>query len=515
MMKRFVITLAACILEFISFAQTDVMKQLFNSVSEKSLKENLYYLAGDKCEGRMVGTRGDSLATNFVEQWMKKYQLKKGMATSYRQKIFFADNSDKVDQLEIDGKPFPKYDYWLYQPQVFAFKKGVDINNAPLAFINYGIATKKYNDFDNLDVKGKVVLHLTGATQYLTDSLISSEEMNGKFKDYESKGAIATIALPMFFDYDAMAPTIKKNAGFKLYSLKGDTTSLFAKDKNEYPLMYASPKLFKELLGNNYGIIDSLKNSTEYLKNDPQAFDLGKKISIHISRNLADNITSDNLIGEIQGTDKNAGYIVFTAHRDHEGRAFDSTWYGADDNASGTVAMMECMKAVSILAKKGIRPKRSILFISTTAEEHGLLGAQYFIDHPTVSASKIKYAINIDMLGRIDQKHSDDTTKNVNYVYPLYFDTLYNFKPMLNELIGQTKIILDDYYLKNPGEENIIDRSDHIVFGEKGIPFIWFFSGIHKDYHEPTDTPGKINYKLLADRTKLALGVLWKLANDN
>lgn len=515
-MKKVLACVIVCFYGIVCFGQTNVLKQLFNSVSEESLKANLYYLAGDKCEGRMVATKGDTMATNFVEQWMKKYHLKKGMTSTYRQKVFFEDNSDNIDQLEIDGRPFPKYDYWIYQPQLYAFRKGVDINNAPLAFINYGIATKKYNDFDNLDVKGKVVLHLTGTTQYLADSLISSEELKGKFKDYESKGAIATIALPMFFDYDAVVPTMKKNAAFKLYSLKGDTTSsLFSKDKNEYPLMYGSPKLFKELLGNQFGIIDSLKNSTTYLKNDPQAFDLNRKISIHIQRNMADNITSDNVIGEIQGTDKAAGYIVFTAHRDHEGRLLDSTWYGADDNASGTVAMMECMKAVSILAKKGIRPKRSILFISTTAEEHGLLGAQYFVNNPTVSAHQIKYAINIDMLGRIDQKHTDDPSKNTNYVYPLYYDTLYNFKPMLDELSGQTKILLDDYYLKNPDEENMISRSDHIVFGEKGIPFIWFFSGIHKDYHQPTDTPDKIDYRLLANRTKLALGILWKLANDN
>ena len=284
-MKKLFATLLICFYQLVSFGQTNVLKQLFNTVSEKSLRENLYYLAGDKCEGRMVASKGDAVATNYVEQWMKKYHLKKGMATTYRQKVFFVDNADKSDQLEIDGKPFPKYDYWAYQPQLYAFKKGVDINNAPLAFINYGISTKKYSDFDNIDVKGKVVLHLTGTTQYLTDSLISSEELNGKYKDYESKGAIATIALPMFFDYDAVAPSIKKSAAFKLYSLKGDTTSIFFKDTNEYPLIYASPKLFMELLGNQFGVIDSLKNSTSYLKNDPQAFDLNKKKSIHIKRN--------------------------------------------------------------------------------------------------------------------------------------------------------------------------------------------------------------------------------------
>lgn len=490
------------------------LQTLLNNVSEKSLKANLYFLAGDKCEGRMTASKGDSVATNFVEKWMQKYKLKPAHISSYRQSVTFQENSNNIDELIIGSKPYPKYDYWDYQWPLFAFKKGVDIKDAPLVFINYGIATKKYNDFDNVDVKNKVVVHLTGVNTFIKDSLVTEEELSGNFKDYENKGALAAILIPTNFVYEDISGQQKRAAAFKFFQLKGDSTFYGARDTNPFPYLYASKALIREILGTKTDLIDSLKNNVQYLKNDPQALELNNTISIQIKRSLSDNIKSDNLVGMIEGTDKNAGYIVFTAHRDHEGRAFDSTWYGADDNASGTVAMMECMKAISTMVKKGNKPKRSILFISTTAEEHGLLGARYFAENPVVPLNEVKFALNIDMLGRIDSKHSFQKNSDRNYVYPLYYDSLYNFKPVIDEIGKQTGITTDDYYLKNPMEESMIQRSDHIVFGEKGIPFIWFFTGIHKDYHQPTDTPDKINYTLLAKRTKYALGILWKLANQ-
>ncbi len=462
----------------------------------------------------MAATEGDSIATDFVENWMKKYKISFGAKSDYRQKVYMTDNADGVDKLIVNGKEYPKYDYWVYAGRAFAFRKGIDIVDAPLVFINYGITTKNYDDVGNADLNGKVVIHLMSPNSYLKDSLISKDELQEDYNNYERRGALAALIIPTSVNYDDVAPDIKKDAAFKLYALKDDTVSYFAKDKDPFPRIYTSNKLIAGLLGNRYCVLDSLQHNTNFLKNQPRAFDVNPKISIQIKRNISDNIVSNNLIGEIKGADSSAGYIVFTAHRDHEGQAFDSTWYGADDNASGTAAMMECMKAISVLSRKGIKPKRSILFISTTAEEHGLLGAQFFVDHPTINIDKIKFAFNIDMLGRIDYKHTDSVNKSSNYIYPLYYDTLYNFKPVLAAIEQDTKINIDDYYLKNPTEEDMINRSDHIVFGNKGIPFIWLFTGIHKDYHQPTDTPGKIDYKLLADRTKFALGVLWKLANE-
>ena len=513
-MRHITITLTAFLLVLNCVGQEKKLNDLLSNVSEKSLKENLFFLAGDKCQGRMVATKGDSIATSFVEDWMKKHKLKTCISNSFRQQVTFQENSNDIDELFIGNKNFQKYDYWDYQWSSFAFKKGVDIRQAPLVFINYGIATRKYNDFDNVDVKGKVVVHLMGMNKFIKDSLISAEELKGKYKDYESKGALAAILIPTNFVYEDVSAQQKKAAAFKLYKLKGDTTIFGAKDTNPFPFLYSSKSLMNEMLGDKSELKDSLMNSINYLKNDPQAFNLDKTITIRVKRNLSENITSNNLIGMVEGTDKNAGYIVFTAHRDHEGQAFDSTWYGADDNASGTVAMMECIKAISAMSKNGVRPKRSILFISTTAEEHGLLGANYFAENPIVPLNEIKFALNIDMLGRIDSKHLNNKKSDSNYVYPLYFDSLYNFRPVIEDISRQVGITTDNYYLNNPMEESMIQRSDHIVFGNKGIPFIWFFTGMHKDYHQPTDTPDKINYTLLAKRTKYALGVLWKLANQ-
>ncbi len=504
---------------FVAAQKKDIPSLLLANVSKKSLQKNIYFLANDSCQGRMAATHGDSVATIFVEKWMKQSGLQPGASkNSFRQNVPLIDYVTNPDEINIDGELEKKFDLWFYFGSQKSLEKELIIKNVPAVFINYGLYSEKYKDYDNIDIRNKVVVFVADAPKYLTDSIFNIADSTTWWvkqnKIIYDKGALASCVIGDS-NYKTVATQFRRYALHKLYALKAPLNSNPGNNnqQTETPTFIVSKQFAEKVLGNKKAVLDSL-NSSQYLKNHPQAFELEKRINIHINKKSLD-VSSPNLIGIIPGTDTAAGYLVFTAHRDHEGQADGSTWYGADDNASGSAALMECEKAVSDLSKKGIKPKRSIIFISTTAEEHGLLGAKYFAENPIVPLNKIKYELNIDMLGRIDSKHVDSKSIDTNYVYPLYYDSVYNFKPVLDNVNSNyTNLTIDDYYLRHKMEQNMILRSDQAVFAKKGIPAIWFFTGIHKDYHQPTDTPDKINYDLLQTRTKLVLGVLWKLANE-
>jgi Zn-dependent M28 family amino/carboxypeptidase len=192
--------------------------------------------------------------------------------------------------------------------------------------------------------------------------------------------------------------------------------------------------------------------------------------------------------------------------------------YGADDNGSGISALIELSRILGTSFKNGIRPKRTIIFLSTDAEEKRLLGSDYYINNPVLPIKNVFCNVNFDMIGRIDSTHL--VSKNLNnYIYCIFRDTtnqvLNDF--YLNQLNNNyTQLILDERYeneAKSKVPYSLITRSDHYPFMKKGIPSIWLFSGFHNDYHQTTDTPDKICYPELKKRVQFVLALIWDLAN--
>jgi len=206
--------------------------------------------------------------------------------------------------------------------------------------------------------------------------------------------------------------------------------------------------------------------------------------SVQLKEIVVDSLSAPNTIGILPGTDpklKNE-YVVFSAHMDHVGITpgpGDTINNGADDNASGTAGVIELAEAFS---RPGARPRRSLLFITVSGEEKGLWGSRYFSEHPTVPLESMVADINLDMLGRnwadtivaIGKEHSDlgATLERVNAAHP--------------EL---RMVAIDDRW----PEERFYFRSDHYNFARKGVPVLFFFNGVHEDYHRPSDSPEKIN----------------------
>jgi len=223
------------------------------------------------------------------------------------------------------------------------------------------------------------------------------------------------------------------------------------------------------------------------------------------------NANSENVVAYIKGSAYPNQYIIISAHYDHLGVNYGKIYEGADDNASGTSAVLEIAEAFKIATSSGYRPKRSIVFLNLTGEEEGLFGSIYYTNNPIFPLKNTISDLNIDMIGRIDKVHINQ----LNYVYLIGSDKLSSELKRISEKVNATytHMYLDYKYDDKNDPNKYYYRSDHYNFAKYNIPIIFYFNGIHKDYHETTDTPDKINYDLLEKRTKLIFYTAWELAN--
>lgn len=221
--------------------------------------------------------------------------------------------------------------------------------------------------------------------------------------------------------------------------------------------------------------------------------------------------SSENVLAYILGSERPEEAIVITAHYDHLGIRGEEIFNGADDNASGTSALMEIAESFKLAAENGHRPRRSVLFLHLTGEEAGLFGSSYYVSHPVFKLENTVVNLNIDMIGRVDDRHQGKPP----YVYLIGSDKMSEELHVLSEKVNGefTELKLDYTYNKEKDPNRFYYRSDHYNFARKGVPVIFYFNGEHKDYHKPTDTADKIDYDLLKLRSELIFYTAWELAN--
>lgn len=219
---------------------------------------------------------------------------------------------------------------------------------------------------------------------------------------------------------------------------------------------------------------------------------------------------SENILAFIEGSEKPEEVIVISAHYDHLGMSNGEIYNGADDDGSGTVAVLEIAKAFQMAKKSGNGPKRSILFLHVTGEEHGLLGSKYYAENPVFPMANTVVDLNIDMVGRCDPANCGK-----NYVYVIGSEMLSSELKKINVTANDTTTKLElNYKYDDPNDtERLYYRSDHYNFAKNGVPVAFFFDGIHADYHKPTDTPDKIDYVALQKRAQLVFATAWEIAN--
>ncbi len=459
-------------------------------------------LSSDYFEGREVGEPGEEKAAKYMSAYFSKIGIPPYNDSTYFQEFKLIKRSFVNIDLLVSGKKYEQnkeyFSFPMFPPSV--------IKSDEVLFLGYGIETSQYNDYQQ-DVEGKVIMILQGEPKDKNGNyIVSGSEKKSpkrswkeKLKTAKKNKAKAVIFISENFDKD-----------YNLYKhrIEQEALNLLIKD-DELPFVYINKSVAEKILG---------RNKTERFKKEISATKstLNKKIKKSISfatKTKEKIITGKNVLGYIEGSDPELKkeLIVITAHYDHIGIIDGEIHNGADDNASGTAGLLEIAATFQLAKKLGVEFKRSILCMPVSAEEKGLLGSYYYAENPEFPLENTIANLNMDMVGRPDKNHPG----NENYIYLIGSDKLstdlHNTSEKANEKYVKMEL---DYRYNEPGDPNrFYYRSDHYNFAKNNIPSIFYFSGIHEDYHKPTDTMEKLSFKKITSLTKLIFFTAWELSN--
>lgn len=476
--------------------------QITNSQVTQNLQTHIKYLASDELEGRFPGTDGIAKARDYIAEQFKNTGLK-SFSGDYLQKlnvtigyklgegneVYFDVIIPKpgvpLDKVKPIKKPWEVGKDWL----PLSFSENSQIS-APMVFCGFGITAKElnYDDYEGIDVKNKVAIILSNSPD--------KDKEDGRFANYLS------------YHYKIRNAREKGAIGVIIVKIQGDSANVFV-------------PLERDRFAQNSGLVAIQANRTRiaeyfpgnslypteleiYRTQKPKSFEI-PNATINIKVNLEENkVPSENVVGWVEGIDpqlKNE-YIVVGAHYDHLGWGGPTSNYkgkkpmihnGADDNASGVAALIELAK---VIAQNP--PKRSVVFVSFTGEELGLLGSNYFVNNSPIDLNKVSLMINLDMVGRL---------KN-NILYAIGTGSAEQLDGIISELDMNDSLSITK-------SESPIGSSDQTSFYIKQVPSIMFFTGVHQDYHRPTDDWDKINYEGMDKVVNFISKLIYEVGNRN
>lgn len=489
--------LTAMLFSVFAYAQKKNTPPFFAAtISAEDLKKHLFIIAGAEMEGRDTPSPGLEKAADYIEEHFKSLGLLPGNGDSYRQRYPLFKDSMTSTSLSINGTPFGLTKD--FQPNL-NINYTAELRFSEAVFVGYGIVDGELNAYKDINVAGKPVIILDGFPAGYKPSVTgfaSPANVFTKIGKAQQLGAAAVLVI--YGNYPRS--TFNVNSSYKLYGYA----------ERQYPLTFSiSENVAEKIMGEDgKGIIEKMKKQALPSKTYKASIDL----SFYKTSKTA---WASNVIGLLEGTDKKDEYVFITAHYDHVGKRGDTTiFYGADDDGSGTVSILELAEAYAKAKAAGKGPRRSIVFMTVSGEEKGLWGSEYYANHPIFPLEKTTVDLNIDMIGRTGRDYQKDKD-SINYVYIIGDDKLSSdLTPITEDVNGKyAKLKLDRKY-NDPNDPNrFYYRSDHYNFAEKGVPVIFYFNGTHEDYHRPTDTPDKINYKLMAKRAQLVFYTAWEMAN--
>lgn len=374
-----------------------------------------------------------------------------------------------------------------------------------LVFVGFGQDAPHYSDLKGVDIKGKWVVAMPGKIDSVGKWQVS--ELRQQYRSLSQKGAAGVILVN---------PNYNKEAAGVLERFKSERVSLVeAADENgetvriATPLLVMSPKaaksLYKQMRVNDK---KELKKRIKAKGGAPVVAKVGGSLQVDQSTRF---FNAPNVMGYIRGEEKPEEFVLLSAHLDHLGVHDGVIYYGADDNGSGSAALLSIAREISRWSQEGIRPRRSIAIVWFSGEENGLLGSKWLANHAPVASDMITTNINVDMIGRTDSRHKPGQ----KYIYVIGADRisqeLHDVGERVNEQCCQLEL---DYTYNDPKDPNrYYFRSDHYNFAKLGIPSVFFFSGVHEDYHRPTDTMDKIDFDRMLYLTEYILYNSWELAN--
>jgi hypothetical protein len=476
-------------------------------VTVAELRDYISFLASDRLAGRGVGHEGNKEAETYIARVLHDAKVVPAVPNYFQRvevysprlgpnaTLMISDSSKAIVELRV-GPDF------LPQPE-----SSDRAAAGPLVFVQHGISAPSlgYDDYANVDARGSVVLALDGAPDALlrspqlsADDQAEMAAIDRKADDARAHGAIGLILIRRYVgDREAFWPEHPsvRSAGYRLYE-----------PMREKPLAVAAisehaVKAVRDALDQRTGVTAKL---------DPDV--------------IARPITMDNVLGMVEGARTPNEVVVVGAHLDHDGIDEAGRIYnGADDNASGTAAVMAMASAFTRAAARGTRPARTVVFALWNGEEKGELGAEYYVMHPQ-PARTVVANINLDMIGREEEVPDPDdprfrgfaktqASENTNVVHLLgysYAPDLARDADIANETIHLT--VKQDY---DRGSQGLVRRSDQWPFLQRGIPAIFLTTGLHPDYHTPNDDTVRIDFTKLERITELASRLVWLAADGD
>lgn len=464
-----------------TMAQNPVQVKYANTITAEDLTEYLTFLASDEMKGRDTGSPEGLIAANYLADFYKDLGLTGPVDGKYFQAVPLVSTKFENVSLQVGKNK-------LVENEDYVFIGDGNLKKAAKSELVFlGLANDE--NLAKVDVTGKLVgIWAVG------------ERSNGLVSKVMDAGAAGIIIVSMEgqANFDRIANRYK--------SLAGKGRIGFEKEVEQRPIFMVSSDKMGELFETS---VEELK---EAAKSNPGAI-ASQKVKYQVAKSSTP-VEAYNVLGFLEGTDKKEEVLVISSHYDHVGvSSTGEVFNGADDDGSGTVSVMEIAEAFATAAKEGHKPRRSILFLNVTGEEKGLLGSQYYSENPIFPIANTVNNINIDMVGRIDYEYQD--AENKDYVYVIGSEMLSTDLKKINEYnnITYTDLILDYRYDAEDDPNRFYYRSDHYNFAKFDIPVIFFFNGVHDDYHQVTDTVDKIEFPLMTKRAHLIFHTAWDLAN--
>ena len=480
----------------------DVIKYA-STITQDELKEHLYIYASDEFEGRDTGEPGQKKAVEYLKKEYEKLGIGPVIEGNYFQNVPLNEVSTPKVNISANGKSFNYYDDFISLSSAESGK----VDATEIVFAGYGIDDEKYSDYTDLNVAGKIVVVKNGepkdksGNNVITGDKKASKWSNGRQAIYAKRDAAKENgAKTLFFVDDNLFKTYSRL--FKRREESGHSNRLSLPPKKD-----AEANMYFFLISEKMG-----KTLVKNISKTTKPATIATKFEMDFQTSTTPK-PSENVAAIIKGSEKPDEYIVISSHLDHVGvNEKGEVYNGADDDGSGTVSILEIAEAFKKAADAGHGPKRSIIFLNVTGEEKGLLGSRYYTDYePLVPLENTVANLNIDMIGRIDPEREGDR----NYIYLIGSDKLSTELHELSEKVNDEfmKIELDYTYNDEKDKNRFYYRSDHYNFAKNNIPIIFYFNGTHDDYHRVSDTPDKINYDLLENRSRLVFHTAWELAN--
>lgn len=490
------------------------------TITATDLRKHLTFIASDSLKGRDTGSPEQKVAALYIANEFSKYGLKGavGAEKSHLQPVDLVKRGWGEFYINSTGKQYVYLNDFIANSVTQIPLE----QNIGLVFLGYGMDEKNLNDYENIDVKDKIVVVFEGEPKLSNGNYVVSNTTEtskwGKSDGWKEKMALAkskgakallVISKQSVEEFDKAVKqrqTMMKRFGNARISF-GDKPDPQGAD---FAVITIGQPMAAAMFNTTIAQLDSLKEKVSTTQKSVANQLTGTGVDIKIER-TAQPVETYNVLGYLEGTDKKDELVIVTSHYDHVGVNEGKIYNGADDDGSGTVSVLEVAQAFSEAAKSGSKPRRSMLFMTVTGEEKGLLGSEYYVNHPVFPLANTVCDLNIDMVGRTDKDHEGKG----DYIYVIGSDKLSSelHTSLLDQNTNHNPIELDFRY-NDPNDPNrFYYRSDHYNFAKNNIPVAFFFNGVHDDYHQPTDDVEKIEFDKMEKRAKLVFYLAWDIAN--